>query len=138
VPALLLNVLKLLFIGFLYLFLFQVARSIRSHLGAGMGRAGTRRLPAELVVVVSDSLRGRRYPVGAATVIGRSEDADIVVDDSYASDLHVRVGMHNGTMTVHDLGSTNGTYVNGRRITVPTAVALGDSVQVGRTILEVK
>jgi hypothetical protein len=138
VPALLLNVLKLIFIGFLYLFLFQVARSIRSHLGGGIGRAGSGRAPAELVVVVSDSLQGRRYPVGAATVIGRSDDADVVVDDSYASDLHVRVGMQNGTMTVHDLGSTNGTYVNGRRITVPTAVVLGDSVQVGRTILEVK
>lgn len=136
-PALLLNVLKLIFIGFLYLFLFQVARSIRVHLGGAIGK-GSGRLPAELVVVVSDSLQGRRYTVGAATVIGRSDDADIVVDDSYASDLHVRVGMQNGTMTVHDLGSTNGTYVNGRRITVPTAVVLGDSVQVGRTILEVK
>lgn len=136
-PALLLNVLKLIFIGFLYLFLFQVARSIRAHLGGAIGK-GSGRLPAELVVVVSDSLQGRRYTVGAATVIGRSDDADIVVDDSYASDLHVRVGMQNGTMTVHDLGSTNGTYVNGRRITVPTAVVLGDSVQVGRTILEVK
>ena len=137
-PALLLNVLKLIFIGFLYLFLFQVARSIRSHLGGAVGKGSGARPPAELVVVVSDTLRGRRYTVGTATVIGRSEDADIVVDDSYASDLHVRVGMQNGTMTVHDLGSTNGTYVNGRRITVPTAVALGDSVQVGRTILEVK
>ena len=137
-PALLLNVLKLIFIGFLYLFLFQVARSIRSHLGGGVAKTGSGRSPAELVVVVSETLQGRRYPVGAATVIGRSADADVVVDDSYASDLHVRVGMQNGTMTVHDLGSTNGTYVNGRRITVPTAVALGDSVQVGRTILEVK
>ena len=137
-PALLLNVLKLIFIGFLYLFLFQVARSIRSHLGGSVSKAGSGKAPAELVVVVSDALQGRRYPVGTATVIGRSDDADIVVDDSYASDLHVRVGMQNGTMTVHDLGSTNGTYVNGRRITVPTAVALGDSVQVGRTILEVK
>ena len=137
-PALLLNVLKLIFIGFLYLFLFQVARSIRAHLGAGTGASMSGRNAAELVVVVSDNLQGRRFPVGAATVIGRSDDADIVIDDGYASDLHVRVGMHNGTMTVHDLGSTNGTYVNGRRVTVPTAVTLGDSVQVGRTILEVK
>ena len=137
-PALLLNVLKLIFIAFLYLFLFQVARSIRSHLGVGAGKSGSGRSPVELVVVVSDSLQGRRYPVGAGTVIGRSDDADINIDDSYASDLHVRVGVQNATMTVHDLGSTNGTYVNGRRITVPTAVTLGDSVQVGRTILEVK
>lgn len=137
-PALLLNILKLIFIAFLYLFLFQVARSIRSHLGGAVSRGGGRKQPAELVVVVSEALQGRRYPVGTATVIGRSADADIVVDDSYASDLHVRVGMQNGTLTVHDLGSTNGTYVNGRRITVPTAVTLGDSVQIGKTILEVK
>lgn len=137
-PALLLNILKLLFIAFLYLFLFQVARSIRSHIGSGGRDVSPRRRGAELVVVVSDDLRGRRFPIGAATVIGRSQDADIVIDDSYASDLHVRVGMQNGTVTVHDLGSTNGTYVNGRRVTVPTAVTRGDSVQVGRTILEVK
>ena len=137
-PALLLNVLKIIFIGLLYLFLFQVARSIKAHLGSGVPKAGPGRSAAELVVVVSDSLQGRRFPIGAATVIGRATDADIVIDDSYASDFHVRVGLQNGVVTVHDLGSTNGTYVNGRRVTVPTALAPGDSVQVGRTILEVK
>jgi pSer/pThr/pTyr-binding forkhead associated (FHA) protein len=39
---------------------------------------------------------------------------------------------------VHDLGSTNGTYVNGRRVTSPRSVVRGDTVQIGKTILEVR
>jgi pSer/pThr/pTyr-binding forkhead associated (FHA) protein len=41
-------------------------------------------------------------------------------------------------LVLHDLGSTNGTYVNGRRVTAPTTLRRGDSVQVGKTVMEVK
>ena len=41
-------------------------------------------------------------------------------------------------VTVEDLGSTNGTYVNGRRVTSPTSVSRGDTVQIGKTALEVR
>jgi len=41
-------------------------------------------------------------------------------------------------VVVHDLGSTNGTYVNGRRVTSPTSASRGDTVQIGKTILEVR
>jgi pSer/pThr/pTyr-binding forkhead associated (FHA) protein len=137
VPAFFLNLLKILFLGFLYLFLWQIARSISAHLAPQTARRGTMR-NAEVVVVRSDTLSGKRFTVGPATVIGRSPDADIVIDDPYASDFHVRLGFQDGEVMVHDLGSTNGTYVNGRRVTVPTTLGKGDSVQVGKTILEVR
>ncbi len=136
-PALFLNLLKLIFIGLIYLFLWQVARAIGAHIGP-VPRGRGRRSPAELVVVRSESLSGKRIPVTSATVLGRSEDADVVIDDPYASDFHVRVGLHEGDLVAHDLGSTNGTYVNGRRVTVPTALAKGDALQIGKTILEVR
>ena len=47
-------------------------------------------------------------------------------------------GLQDNAVLVHDLGSTNGTYVNGRRVTTPTTVSKGDTVQIGKTILEVR
>ena len=71
-------------------------------------------------------------------MIGRSDDADILIDDSYASEFHLRVGVQGGEVMLNDLGSTNGTYLNGRRVTVPTVITKGDSIQIGKTIFEVR
>ncbi len=136
-PALFLNVLKLIFLALVYLFLWQVARAIAAHLGAGPGlrrnREGT-----EVVMVRSESQPGLRFTVRDVTVLGRSSDADVQLDDPYASDYHLRLALQEGRVTVHDLGSTNGTYVNGRRVTVPVPLSKGDAVQVGKTIMEVR
>ena len=137
-PALFLNLLKILFLVLLYLFLWQVVRAVRTNLG---GEPATRRSrkPAELVVVRGETQKGRNVKLrGGGHVIGRSPDADIIIDDPYASEYHARVGLQDGQVLVHDLGSTNGTYVNGRRVTTPAAVATGDTVQIGKTILEVR
>ena len=137
-PALFLNLLKILFLVLLYLFLWQVVRAVRTNLG---GEPATRRSrkPAELVVVRGETQKGRNVKLrGGGPVIGRSPDADIIIDDPYASEYHARVGLQDGQVLVHDLGSTNGTYVNGRRVTTPAAVATGDTVQIGKTILEVR
>ena len=136
-PALFLNLLKLAFLLLLFVFLWQVARSIRGHLG-GAPAEKRRKRASELIVVKSETLAGQRFAIGTPTVVGRSSDADIVIDDSYASDFHLRIGQQDGKMVLSDLGSTNGTYLNGRRVTAPIAVARGDSVQVGKTIFEVR
>ena len=136
-PALFLNALKLIFLLLLFLFLWQVARSIRGHIGSGSGSRPARSASA-LVIVKSDTLAGQRFAIGTPAVVGRSDEADIILDDSYASDFHFRIGQHEGKIVLNDLGSTNGTYVNGRRITVPTTLTKGDSVQVGKTVFEVR
>ncbi len=80
---------------------------------------------------------GERYPLmGAMTILGRDDSADIILDDPGISRRHseLRVttdGPHFVT-TIRDLGSTNGTYVNGERITT-THLEDGDRVTVGRT-----
>ncbi len=136
-PVLFLNIIKLLFLVLLFLFLWQVARAIRSHLGTNPGAkadAGS----AELVILTgaSEMLRVRLRAQGH--VVGRSPDADITIDDPYASEFHARVGTAEDKVVIHDLGSTNGTYVNGRRVTSPTTVSRGDTVQIGKTTLEVR
>ena len=62
----------------------------------------------------------------------------MILDDSYASEFHLRFSLDDGDLYVQDLGSTNGTYVNGRRITAPMAVSRGDAVQVGKSVMEVR
>lgn len=136
-PALFLNLLKLIFIALVYLFLWQVVRAIGTHLALGTPRRSPRQA-SEVVVVRSELLAGKRFDITGPLVVGRSPDADLVIDDPYASDLHLRFGLQDGQMVLHDLGSTNGTYVNGRRVTTPMDLNKGDTVQIGRTILEVR
>ena len=137
-PALFLNLLKLLFLVLLYLFLWQVARAVRAHVGTGASsRAGG--TAGEVVVLRSETSGGLRVKLRpSGHVVGRNVDADIVINDPYASDFHARLGLQDSTVMLHDLGSTNGTYVNGRRVTAPTSLNKGDSVQIGKTIIEVR
>ncbi|MEN8040720.1 MAG: FHA domain-containing protein [Actinomycetota bacterium] len=136
-PALFFNIIKLLFLGLLFLFLWQVSRAVRSHVGSNPGvRAHS--TAAELVVLTGESETERVRIRAQGHVIGRSADSDIRISDPYSSEFHARVGIQDGHVVVHDLGSTNGTYVNGRRVTSPTSVTRGDTVQIGKTILEVR
>ena len=137
-PALFLNILKLVFLALLYLFLWQVARAIWAHVGSGADAERRRRAGADIVVVHSDDQAGLRFAVRGGVVMGRSQEADVVISDPYASDFHLRFGTEDGNVIVNDLGSTNGTYVNGRRISSPVSLSKGDAVQVGKTIMEVR
>jgi hypothetical protein len=136
-PDLILTLLRLIFLALVYLFVWQVARAIGGQLGFGnaarLARTGNR-----VVVVRSDDQAGMTFRVKDATVLGRSSEADVELSDPYASEFHLRLVATEGKLTVHDLGSTNGTYVNGRRITTPTALRRGDAVQVGKTVMEVR
>ena len=136
-PVLFLNIIKLLFLALLFLFLWQVVRAIRSHIGTNPG-ARSEAGGAELVVLTGSTDARRIRLRGQGQVIGRSPEADLAVDDPYASEFHARVGLQDERVVVHDLGSTNGTYVNGRRVTSPTTVSRGDTVQIGKTTLEVR
>jgi pSer/pThr/pTyr-binding forkhead associated (FHA) protein len=136
-PALFFNIIKLLFLAMLFVFLWQVAKSIRAHVGSNPGTKSDG-FAAEVVMLTGagDPERIRLRPQGH--VFGRSDEADVPIDDPYSSEFHARVGVQDGKVMVFDLGSTNGTYVNGRRVTSPTTVTRGDTVQIGKTILEVR
>ncbi len=135
--ALLLTLLKLIFVALLFLFLWQIARTITIHLGI-KERSSRRRRAREVVIVRSDSQSGLEIPIESVVVMGRSDQADVVLDDSYASEFHLRFSIDDDSLLVQDLGSTNGTYVNGRRITTPVPVTRGDAVQVGKSVMEVR
>ena len=135
-PDIILALLRLIFLGLIYLFVWQVARGIATHLGIHAERR--RRRGTKVVIVRSDSQAGLDFTVTDATVVGRSPEADIVIDDPYASEFHLRLVATENGLTLHDLGSTNGTYLNGRRVTAPAELRRGDAVQVGKTVMEIR
>ncbi len=135
--ALILSALKLIFVALLLLFVWQIAKAIAAHLG-GLQTPKAPKRGTEIVFVRSDTMAGVDFHVDDVKVIGRSDQADIVIDDPYASEFHLRFSASDGVLMLQDLGSTNGTYVNGRRVSAPTPLNQGDAVQVGKTVMEVR
>jgi hypothetical protein len=137
-PALLLQLLKLIYLAFIYLFVWQVARAVSAHVGGTEGWKTSQRASQEVVFVKSKTQAGQHIDVQGPVVLGRSPQADIVLDDPYASEFHLRLIRRPEGIVVHDLESTNGTYVNGRRVGTPLTLTRGDTIQIGNTVLEVR
>jgi serine phosphatase RsbU (regulator of sigma subunit) len=92
---------------------------------------------ADYLLIVDGEDHGRFIALDEQErAIGRVEPCDIVVPDKEISRRHCTVRMLRGALTVTDLGSTNGTYLDGNRITGTVAVPLGALVQIGRTVLK--
>jgi len=77
---------------------------------------------------------GQRYSLNAASVVlGRSSEADILVDDTGVSRRHLEIRTEGGTVRAVDLGSTNGSYVNGQKVQGETILTDGSTIAMGRT-----
>jgi hypothetical protein len=90
----------------------------------------------ELVVEESEVLAPQtRFDLkDGATRVGRSSTSDVVLkSDDYASGRHAQLTRHGGLLYVEDLGSTNGTFINGRKTVGATPVRNGDNVRIGST-----
>jgi pSer/pThr/pTyr-binding forkhead associated (FHA) protein len=135
-PDVILALLRIIFLGLVYLFVWQVARAIGSHLGISVRRK--RKEGSRVLFVRSESQQGQEFEVSDVVVLGRSDETDFVIDDPYASEFHLRLVSQENGMMLHDLGSTNGTYVNGRRVSAPTELKRGDTIQVGKTVMEIR
>ena len=99
---------------------------------------GRRGVPTALVVT-QGALSGTSVRLGDQPVtLGRSQDSTIVLDDDYVSGRHARFYPHEGQWVVEDLGSTNGTYIDRAKVTVPTPVKIGMPVRIGKTVVELR
>ena len=136
-PAAILVALKFIFVALVYLLVWRVATAVAEHVGAKpwrvLGGPGT-----GLAVVRSDTQNGLEFDVRQPIVLGSGGEADILIDDAYASDRHARLEPDDESLTLADLGSTSGTYVNGKRVTAVVVLSRGDSIQIGKTVLEVR
>jgi pSer/pThr/pTyr-binding forkhead associated (FHA) protein len=137
--------LKFGFLAVLYLFLLWVARSAMRDLArdpsaapadgpdapGGNGREDVR--PRLEVVAALGYEPGSLFDISGGANMGRSETSNIPVDDPYASSSHARIFPRDGVMYIEDMGSTNGTYLNGKQLKRSERLRPGDSVRIGDT-----
>ena len=92
------------------------------------------------LVVTAGPLSGTTLPLRpAGTLVGRSPECALVLDDDYASGRHCRIYQdERGTWLVEDLRSTNGTYLGATRLTEPREVVAGSVLRIGQTTLELQ
>ena len=147
-----LTVLKFCLLALLYLFLIRVvwivAREMRGT-PAPVAPPPERRPPPppprtsrkkewRLVVVEPEAERGRAYGIDGEATIGRGGGCGISLTfDTFVSQVHARAHDRDGNLYIEDVGSTNGTIVNGTKIGNATKLKKGDRVKVGETTLEV-
>jgi len=125
---------RILFVAFIYLFLLRILTvmiadlrakgiltKVESDLGCLEVLHGTEMLP-----------KGRKIKVDSrGLTIGRGKHNDIVVPDHYASQDHAEFKNYRGITTLEDIGSTNGTWVNGERINSQVQLVAGDYIKIG-------
>lgn len=134
-------ILRIVFIFLLYFFVFQVIRVISRELRsvADPGESGRRRdYPHGALRVEeggeSNLYTGQVLELEPVTVIGRDRRSTISVEHPFVSAEHTQIAWEQDQWWASDLRSTNGTYVNGSRIHVSTALHSGDQIQVGDVI----
>jgi hypothetical protein len=134
VTNLLLFLAKYVFLGFLYLFLFWAVRSIAVE-GRRLASAAER---APRLHVAGDKGPPLIVPLTNNITVGRLPANDIVINDNTVSSRHARVIRQNGGWIIEDSGSSNGTFLNGKRIIEPCPLADDDRIKVGRTIITIE
>ncbi len=108
-----------------------------SSSGAGTEKATAQN--ATRLVITSGPKAGAEFPLSVeAITIGRSSDSSIVIRDDYTSTHHARLMLWNDEWMIQDLDSTNGTFLAGTRVAVPTQVPLNTSVKIGATSFELR
>ena len=155
-PVALLSRGKLLLLVLLYLFLWRVVRVIATDLREPAPSADARPNPRPAVAQPERRSTARQAPTqlvlhpGEGTpqtlsldstdrlLFGRAPHVDHRLEDDYVSDEHAELVRSEGQWRIRDLGSTNGTFLNGQKVIAPTVVAAGDQLQLGKTRLEVR
>lgn len=146
--------LKIGFIVLLYLFIWRIVRSASKDFRTGSAQESVIIAPgqaaalglapaarAKLVVLKSPALdAGEEVPVDSLPVaIGRGGQNEVPLEgDEFASAQHARFEAKRDGLWVEDIGSTNGTFVNGARVTTPRRLSKGDVVRVGQTDFRVE
>jgi pSer/pThr/pTyr-binding forkhead associated (FHA) protein len=74
---------------------------------------------------------GTSWDIGTGAMMGRSDGAEIRVEDPFASSAHARIFSRGDFMHVEDMGSTNGTYLNGRQLRAVERLKIGDVIRIG-------
>lgn len=150
VPDLILQAWKLVLLGFVYLFFLRVLRAVWANLRttttppkaapapgpAPRPPSGDKKSLNRLKILEPETHKGLTYELADEITIGRAAGCKISLDDTFVSQLHARVFRRDAQVFVEDLGSTNGTLCNGKKVSGAIPLKKGDRIQVGRTVME--
>lgn len=150
-PESVLTILKFCFLALIYLFLYRVVRVVVAEMRApapappqpvksaaqqATPRTTRGRGPARLRILEPAARRGETFTLHDELTVGRGGGCGIVLDDTFVSQVHARVFRRDGDVYVEDLGSRNGTLLNGQPVGNAQRLRRGDRVQFGRTVTE--
>jgi pSer/pThr/pTyr-binding forkhead associated (FHA) protein len=97
------------------------------------------RQQAHRLVVVEGPLAGTSLPLeGSPVLLGRAQEATLVLEDDYASGRHARLFPQGSRWFIEDLGSTNGTYLADHQLTRAQPVELNVPIRIGKTVIELR
>jgi pSer/pThr/pTyr-binding forkhead associated (FHA) protein len=151
VPPFVLTVLQIALLVLLYFFVWRAVRAVVLDLYGPREKRRSRPAeprqkparrgrgrPTKVVVIDESGGKAGTHRLSGTIQIGRDPSCQIRLTDTYISQQHARISERNGSWVVEDLGSTNGTYLNQRKVTSPAAISPGDRIRVGNTVLEVR
>lgn len=140
--------LKFAFLILLFLFVVWVVRSSARDLAGGeaaefdplLGAEGNAPIdlkrgvrPRLVVVAASQYETGSSFDLLGGLLLGRDKPAEVIIEDVFASARHARITPRGPYNFLEDLGSTNGTYLNGSRVESPERLTPGDKITIGDT-----
>ncbi|HWC13588.1 MAG TPA: FHA domain-containing protein [Actinomycetota bacterium] len=149
-PDIVLDILKYVFLAVLYIFVARAVRAVMIELRPSTASASAvaaptkpssrkaKRAPRRAAIVEGGSTSGKNFDLDQELTIGRADKCHVVLDDTYVSQVHARIFARNGSYYIEDLGSTNGTYLNRKRVAGATELQRGDRVKIGKTVLEMR
>jgi pSer/pThr/pTyr-binding forkhead associated (FHA) protein len=152
-PEAVLDILKYFFLFLIFLFLARAVKAMILEISPpknprpvarGASPAPAAALvkpmgrPPEKMAVTAPDAKSRTFDLVDELIIGRADKCHVVIGDSYASQVHARVFRKQDNVYIEDMGSTNGTYLNRKKITSPAMVSRGDVARIGKTQMEFK
>lgn len=151
-PDIVLVILKYAFLAILYIFVARAVRATVVGLREPAGQAiaaraapaakptsrRAKKAPKRAAIIEGASKSGKSFELGQELTVGRAETCHVVLDDTYVSQVHARLFARGESYFVEDLGSTNGTYLNRKRVGSATELQRGDLVKIGKTVLEMR
>jgi pSer/pThr/pTyr-binding forkhead associated (FHA) protein len=147
-PEVVLDILKYFFLFLIFLFLGRAVKAMYLEISGpravrapqasrqAIGQDDSQGRPPERVAVIAPGGKPRTFDLGDELIIGRGDKCHVVITDSYASQVHARVFRRQNGIYIEDMGSTNGTFLNRKKVTSPTMINRGDTARIGKTELE--